>query len=587
MMIPSNLPHLKTTGAAPQLIVDGKPFLVLGGELQNSSLTSARYMDTVWQKLVDTGLNTVLGCVTWEDIEPEEGKFDFSELDAVIEGARAHGLRLVLLWFGSSKNGKLAQATHFIFVCQVMLTWYLGISTYTPAWVKKNNTRFPRAELRIAGGRREIGDVLSIFHTEAQKADSKAFATLMAHVKAVDHHSTVIMVQVENEIGLLGDSRDGSKAAEKRFHEPVPEVLLEYLHTEWANLHPDLRRKFPNLRHNLLEKRKSSLSWPQFFGDTSAADELFMAYHYAVYVDQVASAGRKEYNLPLYTNVWQNYVADDADNDFPVVAGGGGSPGDYPSGGGVSNVIDIWHKFAPSLEFISPDIYLNDYASLCQKYRHRNQALFIPEQRRDEYGARRIWKAFGSFQALGTSPFGIDTLVPETNPFTKHYKLLASVSKIILDAHQRADSSVGFFFDDLEADGKDTSPPTVAVFGEYQVIIERSFVFGRPGPGAGMLIHLGQARFLLIGWGFQATFKSTSAAFTGILSFVEKSVQNVEDGTLRTERRLNGDETRSGKFCIMPAEEPDYGGFPICVTIPARTMIAEVEVYSLNDNGEN
>ncbi len=100
-----------------------------------------------------------------------------------------------------------------------------------------------------------------------------------------------------------------------------------------------------------------------------------------------------------------------------------------------------------------------------------------------------------------------------------------------------------------------------------------------------MLIHLGEAKFLLIGWGFQATFKSLSpkSTFTGILSFREMTVDQ-ETGELRIGRKLNGDETRGGKFCIMPNEEPDYGGFPICVTIPARTGIAECEVYCLEEH---
>jgi hypothetical protein len=221
-----------------------------------------------------------------------------------------------------------------------------GISSYTPPWVKTNPARFPRAVLRLAGGRLQIGDVLSIFHTEAQKADSKAFSALMAHLERVDTYHTVIMVQVENEIGLLGDSRDGSKAANQRFYEPVPDQLLKYLSEEWEDLHIDLKTKFPNLRATL--QNASGRSWPEVFGNTRAADEIFMAYHYARYVEQVASAGRNEHAIPLYTNVWQNYVNDDADNAFPVIAGGGGEPGDYPSGGGVSNVIDIWHKFAPT-----------------------------------------------------------------------------------------------------------------------------------------------------------------------------------------------------------------------------------------------
>lgn len=101
----ASLPRLEKVETSWQLYVDDKPFLVLGGELQNSSLTSAAYMATVWKKAVNAGINTLLGCVTWEDIEPEEDRFSFSELDAVIAGAHAHGIRLVLLWFGSFKNG--------------------------------------------------------------------------------------------------------------------------------------------------------------------------------------------------------------------------------------------------------------------------------------------------------------------------------------------------------------------------------------------------------------------------------------------------------------------------------------------------
>ena len=457
----------------------------------------------------------------------------------------------------------------------------LGLSTYAPSWVKTDFNRFPRAQLRKAGGVLKTGDVVSIFHTEARDADTRAFSALMRHVKDVDkEHSTVIMVQVENETGILGDSRDGSSTANKRFSEPVPKDLIEHLSTNWDALHSDLKT---NLKTFKSLGRKSG-SWEDVFGKSSQTDELFMAYHYALYVNHVAAAGKKEYGLPLYTNVWQNYVGPDGENSFPIIASGGGDPGNYPSGGGVSNVLDIWQKFAPCLDFIAPDIYLSNYSVLCANYRHLDQPLFIPEQRRDAYGARRVWKAFGSYQAIGTSPFGIDTLEPETNPFTKHYGLLAQVKDIVLEAHRKPGSSVGFFFDELLEDGRDPSPGTVANFGDFQVTISRSFVFGKPGAGAGMVIHLGGAKFLLIGWGFQVVFKSLSpkSTFTGILNFTEKMVDK-ETGQLVTGKKLNGDETRSGQFCIMPNEDPDYGGFPICVTIPARTMIAECEAYSLDE----
>lgn len=237
----------------------------------------------------------------------------------------------------------------------------------------------------------------------------------------------------------------------------------------------------------------------------------------------------------------------------------------------------------PALDFIAPDIYLNDYESSCRKYRHRGQPLFIPEQRRDEYGARRIWPAFCSYQALGAAPFGIDTVPVEDNVFRKHYELLSSVSSYILKAQTKTNASFGFFFDELLEDGTDTSPTREVDMAGWHLTIERSFVFGKPSPGSGAVIHIQGNEFLLLGWGFQVTFKSLDkrAHFNGLLRFEEKEVVNKATSELRTLRRLNGDETRSGKCAVMPSEDPDYGGFPISITIPARTGIAVCEPYAL------
>ncbi|KAK2812626.1 hypothetical protein FQN50_001272 [Emmonsiellopsis sp. PD_5] len=559
----SQPPFLLPVTDNKQLFVNGKPFLMRAAELQNSSLSSADYMRGIWPRLVEANINTVLGSVTWEQIEPVEGSFDFSEVTKIVENARGHNLHLVLLWFGSFKN---------------------GMSTYAPGWVKKDVKRFPRAILRKEGGRLEVADALSIFHGEAQKADARAFKALMEHLRAIDEaDSTVIMVQVENEVGLLGDSRDGGAAANQCFNSPVPKKLVDTLLSDWAILHHSLKNGLlKNLRDFSVD---ANTSWEAVFGPSPQTDELFMAYHYALYLEEVASAGKEAYNIPLYTNVWQNYADEDSDNDFPVVVGGGGQPGTYPSGGGVINVLDIWLSFAPSLAMISPDIYLNNYTATCEKYRHRSQPLFIPEQRRDEYGARRIWAAFGSFQALGTAPFGIDTLELDDNPFRKHYGLLAKVSYHVLEAQRSLGTSVGFFFDELRPSGDDPSPPITAFFDSWKLHIERSFVFGKPGPGFGMVIHKGGARFLLIGEGFQVKFSSTKpkSVFTGILKFVEKEVVNEETGEMRSLRILGGDETRSGQAAVMPVENPDYGSFPISITIPANTRIAECEVYALEE----
>ena len=195
-------PHLKKQGAATQLIVDGQPFLIRAGELNNSSASEPGLYETALAKTqVATHLNTILATVSWELIEPEEGHFDFRLVDGLLNEARANDLHLVILWFGSWKNGN---------------------STYKPFWVKTNQDRFSLADS-------EDGNSMPIMTTlnEANRdADARAFAALMRHLREMDGKKhTVIMIQVENEVGILGDSRDYSPAATKAFAEPVPERI--------------------------------------------------------------------------------------------------------------------------------------------------------------------------------------------------------------------------------------------------------------------------------------------------------------------------------------------------------------------------
>lgn len=525
-------------------------------------------MDELWSPLKAVNLNTILGPVTWDDIEPEEGVFDFSLVDQIIIGARKHGLKLILLWFGSWKN---------------------GISNYIPAWMKLNPERFPRAWLRTSNRELRGTEILTPLGEASRDADARAFAALMRHLREYDeHHSTVIMVQPENECGILRDSRDRSTLANEAFAGPVPDDMLSMFKTDWDKLHPHLQEKHGASR----AAGFVGVSWSEVFGDNQHTDELFMAYHYARYVDAVAQAGKTEYPLPMYCNFWLNYNGQHSENDWPAHAGGGGFPGDYPSGGGVSTALDVWKNFATHVDFISPDIYLNDYDAICQVYRHQGQPLFIPEQRRDEYGARRLWRAIGTYAALGVAPFGIDSLgADEPCAYIKHYSILASVSHIVLEAQSRKDAMLGFFFDELPEDGEDRCPEQRIVMGGYEVTVQRAFVVGKAGPGFGLVImqdndqYPNSTKFLLIGQGFNAVFKSSDpkAYYTGLLSFHEKEVDEI-DGSLKTLRKFNGDETRSGQLCIMPNEAPDYGGFPISITIPARTSIAEANVYCLLGN---
>lgn len=414
-----------------------------------------------------------------------------------------------------------------------------------------------------------------MFAQETLKADIEAFRTLMSHLRDIDSENhTVIMVQVENEVGLLGDSRDRAELAEKAWRSNVPRPFIEALRDRWDSLSSTIR---PTL--DFFAKGNEG-TWEETFGTGVWTDEKFMAYHYAAYVEQVAAAGREAYPLPLYTNV---ALSDEAEGDSPLFspASGGHLPGIYPSGGPVHTVLDIWHIMAPTIEFYAPDIYFPDYNTTCERYTHRGLPLFIPEQRRDEHGALRIWSAVGNYHALGVAPFGIDSELP--GPITRHYELLKKVEGHILAARKDGRKVYGFWFDRFSPGDKDPSAGKKSVtFGAWQLSIARAFVFGHPEPGYGVIIHLNdEDDFLLIGEGYQVQFISThpAAAFSGIRDFEEVDID--AEGYLVGGRLLNGDETVNGKYARMPTGTPDFGGFPIPVTIPSKTKVARCRPYFL------
>ena len=68
---------------------------VLGGELSNSAATSVADIDEVMPRMKAIGLNTVLVPAYWELIEPEEGSFDFTTVDRVIDRARENNLKVI------------------------------------------------------------------------------------------------------------------------------------------------------------------------------------------------------------------------------------------------------------------------------------------------------------------------------------------------------------------------------------------------------------------------------------------------------------------------------------------------------------
>ena len=321
----NQIPHLRKQGTATQMVVDGKPYLALAGELHNSSSSSLEYVKPIWPKLKQMNLNTVLAVVSWAMIEPEEGKFDFTIVDGLIEQARGHDLHLAILWFGSWKN---------------------GISHYPPYWVKKDLERFPRA--RIKNGKNI--EVLSTLCKANREADARAFAALMKHIREIDSKKhTVVMIQVQNEVGVLGDSRDRSEAANAAFAGPVSGELMQYLVRHKDDLLSELKEVWSTTGY------KESGTWTEVFGTGVKADEVFMAWNYAQYLDRVAKAGKAKYPIPMFVNAWIVQPQDKV-------------PGDYPSGGPQAHNHDIWRAGAPNIDILAPDIYLSNFGQICEMY---------------------------------------------------------------------------------------------------------------------------------------------------------------------------------------------------------------------------
>ena len=365
-------PHIETINGDATLVVDGKPFLMRAGETHNSTGSSLTWMSRAWDKADELGMNTLFVAVTWELVEPQEGVFDFSGVDALIEQARWRGGHLALLWFGAWKNGQ----------CM-----------YAPEWVRSDPERFWRAE-PVKGARKMAltnfynlpYTTLSAFCPATRAADARAFGALMAHLREYDEYDgTVVMVQVENEVGMMGAARDHVDAADAAYAEEVPAGLVAYMREHADGLAPDVAAA--------LAAGAGQGSWEQVFGQV--AEELFQTYHTAAYVEAVAAAGKAAYPLPMVANCWLDK---------------GHEPGRFPTGGPNARVLEIWKWAAPSLDACGPDIYVRTFCDDCDNYRKLDNPLFIPETATHAYAAPRAIWTVGHHHALTFSPFGFEEM---------------------------------------------------------------------------------------------------------------------------------------------------------------------------------
>jgi len=486
-------PHLEKRGVTTQLIVDGKPFVMLSGELHNSSSSNLDYMKPIWPKLAATGLNSVVTPLSWELIEPEEGKYDFTLVDGLIEQARAAHERIVFLWLASWKN---------------------GMSSYAPVWVKADSRRFER----VVEHGNEV-EILSPLCAATRAADGRAFAALMRHIKQVDgSRHTVLMMQVENEVGVLGASRDRSEAANQAFAGQVPAQLTAYLKAHRDDLYPDLKQLWE------ANGAKTAGTWTEVFGESERADEIFMAWYYGRYIQSVAAQGKAEYDIPMYVNTWL------PGDDTP--------PGDYPSGGTQPRVIDVWKAAGTALDFYSPDLYAANFEEWCRRYHRNGNPLYMPETRGGAAGAANVFYALGEEAGIGFSPFGIDSEAGESDPLAESYKAIAAVAPLLLE-HQAAGDVHGFLL------SREHSAVDFTMNGATLHVTLDSIFGGTVESGFGMIMADGKDAFLGVGKGFRVTFSPVPASGRAMgIGAVEEG--NFEDGKWIAGRRLNGDEDDQG-----------------------------------------
>jgi len=500
--------YLKKKGTIQQIYVENKPFLILGGELGNSSASSSEHMQSIWPKLKTMNINTVLAPVYWELMEPEEGKFDFALVDELIQNAKRQDMKLIFLWFGAWKN---------------------SMSCYAPQWIKKDVKQFPRA-LSKNGIAQEI---LSPFSENTLSADVKAFKALMKHIKEIDEKAqTVIMIQVENEIGMLPDAREYSNLANTAFKAPVPAPFFTYLNNNRNNLLPEIKDAW------IKNGSKNKGNWEEVFGEGLATDEIFMAWYYAVFINKLADEGKAVYNIPMYLNAALNYK-------------NGAKPGEYPSAGPLPHIMDVWKAGAPNIDLLSPDFYNPNFKYWNDLYVRLNNTLFIPEIKFEQGVAAKAFYALGHYSAMGFSPFSIENGGETLNSeISNGYKLLQQLGSVVLK-YQGTNAIDGFLMD------KNSLKEEIR-FGDYILTFSHDLNLGWsskskeeswPITGA-LVIQIAADEFIVAGTGVVVTFKTGQA--TSRAGIIQIDEGGFKDGVWKPKSRLNGDENHQGRHLRIP-----------------------------------
>lgn len=511
-------PYIGIKNGKKVLMVHEKPFIMLAGEVHNSNSSSLAYMEQVWDQAEDLGMNSLLLPVTWELIEPREGKFDFSIVEGLIGQARQRGKKISFLWFGAWKNAQ----------CY-----------YAPEWVKTDLERFKRAQ--VVKGKNFIRNeafygmpytTMSYLCEETKKADAKAFARLMAYIREIDaEESTVVSMQIENETGLMGAAREQSDEADALFFGQVPSEFAAYMKQHTDSMVEDVKQE--------VKKGAETGSWKEVFGN--AAEEIFSAYYVASYVNAVAEAGKKEYAIPFTANCWLNKEGD--------------APGEYPSGGPVSRVMEVWQYCAPNIDIIAPDIYVPDFIEVCREYTRRENPLYIPECATHSYAGPRALYCVGHHHAICYSPFGFEDM---GKPFTGSQMFLfgADVTDPALQTPQNTEEykkinqmlnsmmpvlAEKYGTDDLQASTSEVAKMASFDMGTYRIAAVFESPLSERKDGACLVMKENENTFYIIVNAAMLQFLSADPEKPS-LDILELEEGCFVDGKWQRGRRLNGDE---------------------------------------------
>lgn len=486
------MPRLAKENGTFRLLVDDRPFIVLGIQTTNSNGYPGE-LERTWPLAKRMHVNTIEIPIQWQAVEPVQGRLDFSGVDGLVAGARQHGLRLILAWFGGFKNA----AMHF-----------------SPAWVKEDIKTYPRMIDQGGNPMRALST-----HVEATiKADSTAFAAFMRHLKQIDgDQHTVIAVQVENEAGVLGTDRDHSESANRLFAEQVPAEVLSAFHKEKGG------------------------TWESVFGQH--ASETFAAYYQARYLNRVAEAGKKEFPLPMFLNVWTDIQDGYYDPGFS-----------HPSGGPTTRMLPLYKAIVPAIDWISPDIYKKNYAQFVEEatpYSRADNPLLIPETGRDLVYCRSMFNALGDLKGIGVSVFGVegsggaDAAIPEgLHDIADTYRIVSSATPLLAQAKK-----YGKLRSAVEQDGVAT---LVLDFGDYEAMAQ----FGPMNYGYGgaraagtakttgrvLIGQLGPEEFVVAGFDTTVSFRPRYGSKLPRADFVSAEEGTYEGGDWKPRRQLSGDE---------------------------------------------